>query len=95
MPASPTVTLPDETVARAMASLQRYHAEELDHELGDLPARLLLQFILAEIGPSIYNAAVADAQGFMRDRVADLDGACFVPEFAYWSSRGGGRRPAR
>jgi uncharacterized protein (DUF2164 family) len=45
---------------------------------------LLLDFVLAEIGPSIYNAAITDAQVYLRDRVADLDGACFKPEFDYW-----------
>jgi uncharacterized protein (DUF2164 family) len=46
----------------------------------------MLEFILKEIGPSIYNGAIADAQTFFRDRVADLDGACTAPEFAYWPS---------
>jgi uncharacterized protein (DUF2164 family) len=86
--------LPDETTARAIASLRRYFADELDQDLGELPARLLLDFILKEIGPSVYNAAVGDAQTFMRDRVADLEGACFEPEFGYFT-REAGRRPSR
>lgn len=45
---------------------------------------MMLEFFLKEIGPSVYNRAVADAQDLMRDRVADLDGACSAPEFAYW-----------
>ena len=37
-----------------------------------------------EIAPSVYNAAIADAQTYLRDRVADLEGACYAPEFGYW-----------
>lgn len=78
------ITLPDETSDRIVASLKRYFNEELDVELGDLKARLLLDFLLKEIAPSIYNTAVTDAQTYVRDRLADLDGACFEPEFGYW-----------
>jgi uncharacterized protein (DUF2164 family) len=62
--------------------------------MGDLQAGLLLDFVLKEIAPSVYNAAITDAQTYLRDRVADLDGACVVPEFSYWP-RGAARRPSR
>ena len=78
------IELSDEAVDRIVISIQRYFAELRDEELGVLPAKLLLDFVLREIGPSIYNAAIADAQIYFRDRVADLDSACFVPEFGYW-----------
>lgn len=86
------IDLPDETVKKLVASLRRFFAEELEEELGELQARLLLDFVLEEIGPSVYNAAVADAQTYLRDRVADLDGACFRPELAYWARRSSRRR---
>ena len=71
---------------QSIASIKRYFVEELDQEIGDLKAGLLLEFILKEIGPSIYNAAIGDAQTYLRDRIADLEGVCSVPEFAYWPS---------
>jgi len=37
-----------------------------------------------EIGPLIYNRAIADAQARMQQRVADLDGELYAPEFPYW-----------
>ena len=86
------ITLSDEITDRAIASIRRYVAEELDQEIGELKARLLLEFFIKEIGGSIYNAAIADAQTYFRDRVADLDGACSAPEFAYWP-KSTGRRP--
>ena len=80
------IVLSDNARKQSIASIKRYFVEELDQEIGDLKAGLLLEFILKEIGPSIYNAAIGDAQTYLRNRVADLEGACSVPEFAYWPS---------
>lgn len=82
MPAS--LELPEEATTRALASLRRYAVEELDTEIGDLKARLLLAFILAEIGPSVYNLALADAQRWLQERVGDLDGSLGRAEFTHW-----------
>lgn len=82
------IELPDDTAAKIVASLKRYFKEQRDEELGDLQAKLLLDFIVREVAPSIYNSAIIDAQTFLRDRVADLDGACFEPEFGYWREKG-------
>ena len=81
------VTLSDDTADKALKSLKRYFKDQRDDELGDLQARLLLDFILEEIAPSVYNGAIVDAQAFLRDRLADLEGACFEPEFGYWRDK--------
>jgi uncharacterized protein (DUF2164 family) len=78
------ISLSDEESKQAVASIRRYFAESLDQDIGDLKAALLLEFVLKEIAPSVYNGAIADAQTYLRDRLADLEGACSVPEFAYW-----------
>jgi len=78
------VALSDDAAEKAIGSIRRYAAEHLDQEMGELQARLLLEFFLEEIAPSVYNAAIADAQTYLRDRVADLEGACYAPEFGYW-----------
>ena len=79
-----TISISDSTRKQATASIKRYFAEELDQDIGDLKAGLVLEFILKEIAPTVYNAAIGDAQTFLRDRVADLEGACSVQEFGYW-----------
>jgi uncharacterized protein (DUF2164 family) len=83
-----------EATDRALSSLRRYCSEELDVELRELPATLFLQFILEELGPTIYNQALSDAQSFVADRVADLEDACHQPEFGYWN-RGSAKRGGR
>ena len=78
------ITLMPDARKRALASIKQYVSENLDQELGDLQAGLLLDFVLEEIGPSIYNRAIEDAQTYLQDRVADLEGVCHEQEFGYW-----------
>ncbi len=78
------IQLASDARKQSLASIQRYFAETWDQDVGDLKAGLLLDYILAEIGPSIYNKAIGDAQVYLRDRVADLEGACYEKEFTCW-----------
>ena len=50
--------------------------------IGDLPAGQLLNYFVEEIGPVIYNKAVADAQARMLRRVDDLSGELYVVSFS-------------
>ena len=72
---------------RLLASLQRYCANNFDEEIGNLKAQLLLDFCLREIGPSIYNQAVQDAQKVMQEKVTELETNCYETEFAYWQKK--------
>jgi len=79
-----TIELKKDITRELIASIQRYFAENGDEEIGELRAGLLLEFVLKEIGPTIYNHAITDAQAFMQERVTDLDGSCHEPELTYW-----------
>lgn len=78
------IKLDKEVEKRLIESTRRFFDEYMDAEIGDLKAKLLLDFFAREIGPSIYNQAIADAQGYLHDKVADLSGACYEMEFNYW-----------
>jgi uncharacterized protein (DUF2164 family) len=80
------IKLPPDTSKRLRTSIQRYVREELDQDIGDLKADLLLDFILKEIGPSVYNQAIGDAQTYFAQRVADFEGVCYEREFTYWKT---------
>ncbi len=86
------VALSTEARKHALASIKRFWTETLDAEVTDLQTIAVLDFLLKEIGPSLYNAGVADAQAYLRDRVADLEGTCFEAEFAYWPKSASVRR---
>ena len=45
----------------------------MDNEIENLAAEGLLQFFVEEVGPIIYNKAVADVQSRLQARVAELD----------------------
>jgi uncharacterized protein (DUF2164 family) len=76
-----TITFPNDGRKQAIASLQQYFAENMDEEIGELKAGLLVDFVAAELGPTIYNQAIADARTFFEERSADLAGVCYHAEF--------------
>lgn len=82
------ITLSLDDTKRLQASIKRYFAEHLNEDIGDLKAAMMLDFFLKEVGPSIYNRAIADAQKYFGERLLDLEGVCHEPEFSYWRSRG-------
>jgi len=84
--------LAPEARTQALASLRRFCADELETDLSDVQLRVLLEFVLKEIGPSVYNGAIADAQTFLRDRLGDLEATCYQPEFTYWPKGSSARR---
>ncbi|NMG36213.1 DUF2164 family protein [Azoarcus sp. TTM-91] len=79
----------------AIASIERYFRENMEEPIGNIAAGGLLGFFLEEIGPAIYNQAVADVQVRLQARVMELDIEVHEEEFQYWRKmeRGGkGRR---
>lgn len=81
------IKLNKDTEERLLTSLQRYCAHNFDEDIGSLKARLLLDFCLREIGPSIYNQAVQDAQAAMHEKISEVETNCYETEFAYWSKK--------
>jgi uncharacterized protein (DUF2164 family) len=79
-----SIELSKEARAEAIASIQLYFERNLPEPIGELPAGLLLNFFLEEIGPVVYNKAIADAQARLAVRVADLSGELYQDEFQYW-----------
>lgn len=75
------ITLPDAGRRQAIAALQQYFAANMDEAVGELKAGLLLDFILSELGPSVYNQAIADARTFFEERTSDLAAICYHDEF--------------
>ncbi len=68
----------------AIASIQQYFERNLPEPIGELAAGLLLNYFVEEIGPAIYNQAIADAQVRMQQRVMDLEGELYKDPFQYW-----------
>lgn len=82
--------------AQAIASLERYFAEELDQRIGNIAAGALLNFFLEEVGPLVYNQAVAQVQERLQERIQELDIEFHEDPFQYRRRRqaGGKKRGA-
>ena len=79
-----TIELPKEIRAEAVKSIERYFEVHMEERIGNIQAGALLAFFLEEIGPSVYNKAIADAQERMQMRALELDIECHEDEFRYW-----------
>ena len=79
-----TLELPREARDQAGASIQRYCEENMEERIGNIAAGGLLGYFLEEIGPLVYNKAVADVQERLQMRVAEVDFEVHEDEFQYW-----------
>lgn len=79
-----TIELNKDARAEAITSIQRYFEENMEERIGNIAAGGLLGYFLEEIGPLVYNQAVADVQERLQMRVAELDIDIHEDEFQYW-----------
>lgn len=83
-----TIELQKDAKQQAIASIERYCSEHLDERIGNIAAGGLLSFFLEEIGPSIYNQAVADVQERLMARISEVDIEVHEEEFGFWRKQG-------
>lgn len=79
-----TIEISKEARKQAIASIERYFHENMEEPIGNIGAGALLGFFLEEIGPLVYNQAVAEAQERLQMRVSELDIELHEDEFQYW-----------
>lgn len=66
---------------RAMASeIQEYFREELDFDIGMLPAEMLMRFFGEKMGACFYNRGLYDAQELIAKRMDSLTDEVFALE---------------
>lgn len=66
------IKLTKEKKDHMISAIKTYFFYEREEELGDLAATMMLNFILEEIAPEIYNQGVYDSYKYMNDRIEDL-----------------------
>lgn len=82
-----TIELSKEARKQAVSSIERYFAENMEEKIGNIAAAALLNFFVDEIGPSIYNQAVAEVQERLAARIAEIDIEIHADEFGYWQKQ--------
>ena len=78
------IEISKEARKEAITSIERYFQENMEERIGNLAAGALLEYFIEEVGPLIYNQAVADVQERLQARVAELDIEVHEDEFQYW-----------
>lgn len=79
-----SIELSKEHRKEAIASIERYFLENMDEKIGNIAAGGLLGFFLEEIGPLVYNQAVAQVQERIALKVSEIDIEVHEDEFQYW-----------
>lgn len=82
-----TIEISKQATTVAITSIQRYFAEHMEEEIGNLEAGALLGFFLKEVAPVVYNQAISDAQTRLQARVMELDIEIHEDEFQYWNQK--------
>jgi uncharacterized protein (DUF2164 family) len=72
--------LADDRRSRLVRSLQAFFDDNFDEPLSDFRANELLDFIVAELGPVVYNQGVQDTRGYVLEKLEDLEGEVYEPE---------------
>jgi len=89
------IELNKEARAEAIKSIERYFQQNMDEPIGNIAAGALLNFFVEEIGPAIYNQAVAEVQERLQTRIAELDIEVHEDEFQYWRKFDTARKPRK
>jgi uncharacterized protein (DUF2164 family) len=87
-----SIEIPKEARKQLVASIERYFQENMEEEIGNITAGALLGFFLEELGPIVYNQAVADVQERLQARVSELDIEIHEDEFTWWRKHDAQRR---
>ena len=61
----------------AASRLRTYLRDEMDVEVGQLPAEMLVEFIERDIGRLFYNRGLRDAETVVRQKVEDVADALY------------------
>lgn len=74
------INLNDERKADIARALAGFFQDEFDEKLSEFRALEVVDFMLHQIGPSQYNQAIADARGYLAQKLDDLDTEFHEPE---------------
>jgi uncharacterized protein (DUF2164 family) len=73
------IRLSDERRKRIERLLQALFTSELDREISEFQAGVVLDFFIRELGAPVYNQAIQDARGFVQEKLSDLEGEFYEP----------------
>ncbi|WP_138752012.1 DUF2164 domain-containing protein [Paenibacillus sinopodophylli] len=72
--------LPKEQKEQLTARIQHYFELERSETIGSIAAEQLLEFVIQEIGPHLYNHAINDARKAVLERMQTLEDELYALE---------------
>lgn len=74
------IKLPKEEKDQIIASVQHYFEEERSETIGNLAAEQLVDFLVQQLGPYIYNKAISDARQMLVQKLTSIDEELYALE---------------
>lgn len=68
-----TMKIPREQKAVIIKNVQVYFEEERSENIGELGADLLVDFMMKELAPYIYNQAIEDARRLVVEKMSQIE----------------------
>ncbi|MBW7473890.1 DUF2164 domain-containing protein [Paenibacillus oenotherae] len=68
-----SIKLPKEEKDAIINSVQAYFEEERSETIGALAAEQLIDFMIQELGPYVYNKAIADSRQLITEKTAQIE----------------------
>jgi uncharacterized protein (DUF2164 family) len=69
-----------QTRGEIVARIQTYFSDELDQDIGAIPAEMLLNFFTENVGGFYYNQGLADAQAVFARSLDDINDTIYALE---------------
>lgn len=75
-----SIKLPKEEKEEIIKSVQSYFEEERSEAIGAIGAEQLIDFMIKELGPYIYNKAIADTRIIINEKNNQIDDELYTLE---------------
>jgi uncharacterized protein (DUF2164 family) len=72
--------LPKEQKEEIIKNVQAYFNEERSETIGDMGAEQLIDFMIKELGPYLYNKGIADARTLINEKAAQIEDELYTLE---------------
>lgn len=81
------IKLPKEQKDILTKRVQEYFYEERAEEIGNLAAESILDFMIKEVSPVIYNQAIYDARNLVKERMMSLEDDLYALEQPHFRTK--------
>lgn len=68
-----TVKLRKEDKEQLITAIQQFFFDERGEEVGNIAAETVLDFMIKQLGPYLYNEGIKDAQKLIMERMQSMD----------------------